>query len=257
MNAGRATFGSDELARYRRQMILPGWGEDAQAKLKTATVFIAGAGGLGSAVGTYLAAAGVGRIRLCDGGAVERSNLNRQTLYTAGDVGRQKVEAAGEALGRLNPHVEVAGLGRRLAENTVAELVADSGVAVDCLDNFASRLVLNEHAVRVSLPFVHAGARGMSGQLTFIKPPETPCLRCAFPSRGAAPDADADEDEALPIVGAAPGVMGSLEALEALKYLTGTGELLMGRLLVWDGAAATFEEVAVQKDPACPVCGGG
>jgi len=254
MSAGGAML-DDELARYRRQMILPGWGEDAQAKLKAATVFIAGAGGLGCAAATYLAAAGVGRIRLCDGGAVERSNLNRQTLYTAGDVGRQKVEAAGEALARLNPHVEVAGLGRRLAENTVAELVADSGVAVDCLDNFASRLVLNEHAVRTSLPFVHAGARGMSGQMTFIKPPETPCLRCVFPSPGAA--TDAETNEALPIVGAAPGVMGSLEALEALKYLTGTGELLMGRLLVWNGALAAFDEVPLRKDPACPVCGGG
>jgi adenylyltransferase/sulfurtransferase len=239
----------DEFARYRRQMNMPGWGEDAQGRLKAATVFIAGAGGLGCAVGTYLAAAGVGRIRICDDGAVERSNLNRQTLYTAGDVGRPKTEAASEALGRLNPHVEVVGLGRRLTEDSVAALVGDAEVAVDCLDNFASRLVLNAHAVKASLPFVHAGARGTSGQITFIRPPQTPCLRCVFPARG--PEAD----EELPVVGAAPGVMGALEALETLKFLTGTGKLLAGRLLVWDGAAATFDEVAVRKDPACVVCG--
>jgi molybdopterin/thiamine biosynthesis adenylyltransferase len=251
MSAVGTTFGSDDLARYRRQMILPGWGEDGQRKLEAATVFIAGAGGLGCAAATYLAAAGVGRIRICDDGDVEPSNLNRQVLYTAGDVGRKKADVAREALLRLNPHLEVEGLCERVESGTVDRLVADSSIAVDCLDNFASRLVLNEHAVKTSLPFVHAGARGMSGQMTFIKPPETPCLRCVFPSADAPPDGE------MPVVGAAPGVMGALEAIEVLKHLTGTGELLTGRLLIWDGAAAAFEVVPVRRDPACPVCGGG
>ncbi len=276
MGNGCSPLGGDERARYHRQIILPGWGEGGQEKLKEATVFIAGAGGLGCAVGTYLAAAGVGRIRICDDGEVEVSNLNRQILYTDRDVGRKKADAAREALSRMNPYVQIEELCEGIESGTISELLADSAIAVDCLDNFGARLILNEHAVKASLPFVHAGARGMSGQITFIKPPETPCLRCVFPApppdetlnrdcqallaSGTVGSAESEGEQAigtLPVIGAAPGVMGSLEALEVLKYLTGAGELLMGRLLLWDGAIASFEEIPVRKDPACRVCGGG
>ncbi len=236
-----------ERARYDRQIILSGWGEGGQQKLKGATVFIAGAGGLGCAAGTYLAAAGVGRIRICDAGEVELSNLNRQVLYTDGDIGRGKADAAREVLSRKNPHVEVEGLGESIDSGTVSRLVGDSAIVIDCLDNFPARYVLNEHVVGAGLPFVHAGVRGMSGQITFIHAPETPCLRCIFPSP--------PPDGTLPIAGPSPGVVGALEALEALKYLTGTGKLLKGRLLVWEGDIAALEEIPVEKDPACPVCG--
>jgi adenylyltransferase/sulfurtransferase len=247
MGDSGAPLDDRERARYDRQIILPGWGEEGQRKLKGAAVFIAGAGGLGCAAGTYLAAAGVGRIRICDAGEVELSNLNRQVLYTDGDIGKGKADAAREALSRMNPHVEVEGLREKIESGTVSRLVGHSAIVIDCLDNFGTRYVLNEHAVRTGLPFVHAGVRGMSGQITFIHAPETPCLRCIFPSP--------PPDRTLPIVGAAPGVMGALEALEALKYLTGTVELLKGRLLVWEGDIATLEEMPVEKDPACPVCG--
>lgn len=247
MGDSGAPLDDRERARYDRQVILPGWGEVGQEKVKNAAVFIAGAGGLGCAVGTYLAAAGVGRIRICDAGEVELSNLNRQVLYTDGDIGRGKADAARKAISRMNPHVDVEGLGGSIERETVARLVSDSAIIVDCLDNFPARYVLNEHAVRTGLPLVHAGVRGMSGQITFIHAPETPCLRCIFPSP--------PPDGTLPIAGPSPGVVGALEALEALKYLVGAGKLLKGRLLVWEGDIAAFEEIPVQKDPACPVCG--
>jgi adenylyltransferase/sulfurtransferase len=247
MGDSGAPLDDRERARYDRQVILPGWGGEGQRKLKGATVFIAGAGGLGCSAGLYLAAAGVGRIRICDAGEVELSNLNRQVLYTDGDIGKGKADAVREALSRTNPHVEVEGLGERIESGTVAPLVADAAVMIDCLDNFPARYVLNKHAVRTGLPFVHAGVRGMSGQITFIHAPETPCLRCVFPSP--------PEEGTLPIAGPSPGVVGALEALEALKYLVGTGKLLKGRLLVWEGDIAAFEEIPVEKDPACPVCG--
>ncbi len=236
-----------ELQRYERQMTLPGWGREGQEKIKRATVFIAGAGGLGSPVSIYLAAAGVGRIRICDSGAVETSNLNRQILHADRDVGRRKIESAVRTLRSVNPHAEIAGLDVRIARDSVANLVSGSDILVDCLDNFDARYILNEHAAKTGLPFVHAGIYGMAGQLTFIKVHETPCLNCLFP--------EAPPQETVPVVGAAPGVIGCLEAIEVLKYITGMPGLLKGRLLIWEGDLMRFQELSVEKDPGCPVCG--
>jgi molybdopterin/thiamine biosynthesis adenylyltransferase len=236
-----------ELQRYGRQMILAGWGRESQEKIKRAAVFIAGAGGLGSPVSIYLAAAGVGRIRICDAGAVETSNLNRQILHSDGDVGRRKIESAVRTLRSVNPHVEIEGLDARIGRESVANLVSGSDILVDCLDNFETRYFLNEHAVKTGLPLVHAGVWGMAGQLTFIKAPETPCLNCLFP--------EAPPQETFPVVGAAPGVIGCLEAIEVLKYITGRAGLLKGRLVIWEGDLMRFQELAVEKDPGCPVCG--
>ena len=238
---------SRERVRYDRQIILPGWGEEGQRRIKGATVFIAGAGGLGSAVSLYLSAAGVGHIRICDNGEVELSNLNRQILHTDRDIGSKKVISAGSAIARVNADVETVLLDRTMDDRSVAKLVGESQIIVDCLDNFETRYVLNRFAVKRGLPFVHAGVYGMAGQITFLHSPHTPCLECIFP--------EAPPPEIFPIVGATAAVIGSLEALEALKYLTGTGILLMNRLLVWEGDVMKFEEIGVEKSPSCSVCG--
>jgi adenylyltransferase/sulfurtransferase len=237
-----------ERERYERQMLLPGWGREGQEKIKRATVFVAGAGGLGSPVSMYLAAAGVGRIRICDSGSVERSNLNRQILHTDGDLGGRKVESAVRTIRSVNPHVETTGIDAVIGPGNVKDLVAGSSVIVDCLDNFETRYVLNAHAAAAGIPLVHGGVWGMAGQLTFIEVPETPCLACMFP--------EAPPGETFPVVGAAPGVVGCLQVVEVLKYITGMPGLLKGRLLIWEGDLMRVQELPVEKDPGCAVCGG-
>jgi len=237
-----------ELERYHRQLILPGWGTEAQARLRAATVFIAGAGGLGSPVAQYLAAAGVGTLRICDAGLVELSNLNRQLLHAEADLGRPKVRSARRTVRRVNPRVRVVPLRAVIDGPSVEALVGEAGLILDCLDNFPTRQVLNAFAVRRSLPMIHAGVTGYCGQITFLHPPATACLACIVPQ--------SPPQEVFPILGATAGLLGCLEALEALKYLAGGGPLLAGRLLFCDGAAMQFQEVAIQRDPRCPVCGG-
>ena len=236
-----------ELERYHRQMLIRNWGEEGQKKLRSSTVFIAGAGGLGSPVAIYLAVAGIGRIRICDCGDPELSNLNRQILYTEQDIGKNKALSARETLLALNPHVVVEPLTDKITEQTVAGLVADSHIIIDCLDNFPTRHILNRYAVKTGLPFIHGGIYGISGQLTFIHTPETPCLNCIFP--GSPPPA------VFPVAGVTPGVIGVLEALEVIKWIVGIGENLKGKLLIWDGELMEFQKIAINKDPNCPVCG--
>ncbi len=238
---------NEEKTRYNRQIILPGWGEEGQEKLKQATAFIAGAGGLGSPVSIYLAAAGVGRLRICDFGEPELSNLNRQVLYTEEDIGKNKSLSAKETIAKINPQVKVENLSDKIEKGNISQLVGNAQIIVDCMDNFPTRHILNEHAVKAGLPFIHAGVFGMSGQITFIHAPETPCLYCTLP--GSPPP------EVFPIVGATAGVIGTLEALEVLKYLTGKGDLLKNRMLFWDGELMNFHEITLQKDPKCPICG--
>ena len=239
---------SPELERYHRQLILPGWGEETQARLAQATVFIAGAGGLGSPVAQYLAAAGVGTLRVCDSGRVELSNLNRQLLHADRDLGKPKVRSAARTVRRVNPHVRVVPLQATIEEPSVESLVGGAELILDCLDNFPTRQLLNAFAVRRSLPMIHAGVTGYCGQITFLHPPATACLACIVP--------ESPPQEIFPILGATAGLLGCLQALEALKYLAGSGPLLVGRMLFCDGQAMQFQEVAVSRDPRCPVCGG-
>ncbi|MCP4714398.1 MAG: HesA/MoeB/ThiF family protein [Deltaproteobacteria bacterium] len=228
-------------------MIIPQWGEQGQEKLLAATVFIAGAGGLGSPVAIFLAAAGIGTIRICDCGEPELSNLNRQILHSESDLGRAKTESAQASLHNINPHCNVVPLHATISDDTIKELAGDSSIIIDCLDNFTARHVLNRHAVKYGLPLVHAGIHGLSGQVTFIQPPQTPCLACIFP--GDVPN------EIFPVVGVTPGIIGCIEACEALKWLTGIGELLCGKLLIWEGDTMNFQKITINKDPNCPVCG--
>lgn len=238
---------ASENERYTRQMIISGWGEEGQKRLKNSTVFVAGAGGLGSPASIYLAAAGVGTIRICDNGEPELSNLNRQILHSEADIGINKALSSKESIKALNPNVLVEPLTEMIKEDTVENLVGEADIIVDCLDNFETRHVLNEFAVKKSMPFVHAGIHGLSGQLTFIHSPETPCLSCVFP--GVVPK------EVFPVVGVTPGIIGTIEAAEAIKWIVGIGENLKNKLLIWDGDTMDFQKVEIKKDPDCRICG--
>lgn len=236
-----------ERSRYLRQMLIEGWGLQGQQRLRSATVFIAGAGGLGCPAALYLAAAGVGTLRLCDFGRVETSNLNRQILYTGEDIGKEKVLQAAGALRRLNPYVTVEPLFEKIDDTSIERLAGGADLMLDCLDNFETRHVLNRFAVRKRIPLVHAGIEGLAGQLSFIHPPHTPCLFCMFP--GSPPT-----DRVFPVAGVTPGIIGTAQAAEALKWLTGICSTLQGELLVWDGTIMEFQKIPIAKDKNCPVC---
>ncbi|MDD4255320.1 MAG: HesA/MoeB/ThiF family protein [Methanofollis sp.] len=234
-----------ERERYRRQTML--FGEEGQEKLKRATVFVAGAGGLGCPVALYLAAAGIGHIRIADCDTVETTNLNRQVLHWDRDVGRAKVASAGEKLAAVNPEIEVETARVVIDASNVADLAGDADVIVDAMDNFETRYLLNEVALARGIPLVHGAISGFFGQATTIIPEQTPCLRCIFPT--------APPKETFPVVGTTPGVIGLVQANEVIKYLTGTGDLLAGRLLLWDGTNSTMETIAMERQPKCPACG--
>ncbi|MBN2467934.1 MAG: HesA/MoeB/ThiF family protein, partial [Deltaproteobacteria bacterium] len=195
----------------------------------------------------YLAVAGIGRLRICDNGSVELSNLNRQILYGDHDIDRLKVSAAKNQVNRLNPQVTVDCFSETMVRENVGDLIGDADIIVDCLDNFETRLILNEYAVAHGLPFVHAGIEGFAGQLTFIHSPATPCLRCITPEVPA--------KKLFSVVGTTPGVVGCLEANEVIKYLTGIGSNSRNTLLIWDGLKNELHRVEIAKDPECPVCG--
>ena len=234
------------LERYDRQIRL--FGVEGQEKLRNSKVLVAGVGGLGCASSLYLAAAGVGKLVLVDFGEVELSNLNRQILYRTSDVGRLKVEAASERLRELNPDVEVEGLRVRIGEDNVSELVGMVDLVVDGMDNWRTRFILNDECVRQRKPFIHAGVFGMGGQLLVVLPGEGPCLRCILPS-------PPPEKGTFPILGVAPGVLGLLQAAEAIKLITGHGAPAVGRMLVYDGYRMEFREVEVRRRAGCEACG--
>jgi len=240
-------FSQDELKRYQRQMLIEGWGEAAQEKLKNATVFIAGAGGLGSPVAIYLAVAGVGHIRICDFDSIDVTNLNRQILHDHTRLGTNKAISGRNTIERMNPHIEVTALAERIITENVDELIGTSDAIVDCTDNFPTRHLLNESAMRKNIPLIYGSISGMNGMFFFIQSPETPCLRCLFP--------EAPPSEVFPVLGTTAGVIGCFQAGETIKYLTGIGTNLKGQLLVWDGSKMEFKILKSHRDPDCPVCG--
>ena len=238
-----------ENERYIRQMGISGWGEEVQAKLKNSRVCIVGVGGLGSPVSLYLAAAGVGSIVLCDYQDVELSNLNRQILYDTGDIGGSKVKHAKERLLQLNPDITVSAVTGKIVDDTAPSVFESADIIIDCLDSFESRFMLNRYAVKNRVPFVHAGITEFYGQLAFINPPRTPCLQC-FISPGAA-----ESQAPPPVLGATAGVIGSLQAVVALKALSGVFETGDSYFYTVDLLKMSFESIALQKNPNCPVCG--
>lgn len=235
-----------ELERYRRQIVL--FGEEAQERLASARVVIAGAGGLGCPVALYLAAAGVGEIRLVDGDVVDRTNLNRQVLHGDRDIGRAKVESAAGKLRAQNPDIWVVATYATVNEGNAAALASGADLIIDATDNFPVRYILNRVALQSGVPLIHGAVRGFDGQATTIIPGRTACLACIFP---VAPPAE----EVIPVVGTTPGIIGLVQANEAIKYITGTGDLLTNRLLVWDGRAAVMATLPVEREEDCSACG--
>ncbi len=236
-----------KMERYNRQILIDGWGEEGQEKLRDTEVFIAGVGGLGSPTSIYLAVAGVGKIRICDFDVVSPSNLNRQILHCNERIGMKKTVSAKKTLEILNPDIEIEEISERITKDNIDVLVGESHIIVDCMDNFETRFILNECAIRKRIPFVFASVWGMTGHLSFFYPKETPCLACVFP--------ESPPLEKFPVVGATPGVMGCLEALEVLKYITGIGKNLKNELLVWEGKTMDFKKFSIKPNKDCPVCG--
>ena len=229
-------------------MMMDGWGEEGQARLKDATVFVAGAGGLGSPAIIYLAVAGVGRIKVCDFDSPELSNLNRQILHDDTRVGTNKAVSAKQTVESLNPDVQVIPITDKIVAENIHEVVGDVDVIVDCMDNFPTRYLLNEAAIMNRIPFVHGSVWGMEGRLLFMHPLETACLCCLYP--------EAPPSEVFPVLGATPGVIGTLQAMETIKYLTGVGANFKGKILLWDGSEMEFRTLPFHKDPNCPACSG-
>lgn len=232
--------------RYDRQIMVEGIGEKGQKKLLASRVLIAGAGGLGSAMAYYLTAAGVGAIRIVDKDRVELSNLNRQILHGEGDIGRPKIASAERKLKELNSSIRIEPLEVEINEKSLPGLTKGCNLILDGMDNFPTRYLLNEHALNQGLPFIYGGVQGMMGMTTVILPGRTPCLRCIFPQ--------APPPQKFPVLGTAPGIIGLIQAQEAIKYLVGLGNLLTGRLLIFNGLETRFSEIRVEPDPNCPVC---
>jgi adenylyltransferase/sulfurtransferase len=227
--------------------MIPGFGVEGQVKLKAARVVIVGAGGLGCPAATYLTAAGVGEIRMVDFDRVSLSNLNRQVLHWEKDIGELKIHSAANKLSSLNSNVTISANAEKVTKETVVDLVSGADVILDALDNFETRLVLNQGAVSCRIPFVYGGINGLVGMITTIIPYETACLSCIFPHP--------IPQEKFAVLGTTPAVIGCLQATEAIKHIVGLGSLLTGRLLIYDGETMRFNEVAVEGDPNCPVCG--
>ncbi len=239
-------FTKEELERYNRQIMMEGWGIETQKKIKNSTVFIAGAGGLGSPASIYLAVAGVGNISICDFDSPDWSNLNRQILHNHNRIGTNKALSAKHTLKELNPHIKVEAFTDKIVDENVDDLVGNSDLIIDCMDNFPTRYLLNEAAIRKKIPLVHGSIWGTDGRVTFIESPETPCLRCYFP--------ESPPKEVFPVIGATPGVIGTIQAMEALKYLSGIGKVLKGKILVWSGNDMSFRTFTGYKDPLCQSC---
>lgn len=241
------------LRRYARHLALPQVGLEGQRRLAAARVLLVGAGGLGSPAALYLAAAGVGTIGIVDHDVVDESNLQRQVLYDTGDVGLPKAAAARERLRALNPHVDVQVHAERLTARNARSLVARYDLVLDGSDNFATRYVVNDACVIEGRPDVFASVQRFEGQASVFATPGGPCYRCLYPDPPP-PDMVPDCAQAG-VLGVLPGLLGTIQATEALKLILGIGESLAGRLLLVDALGMTTRSIALERDPACPACG--
>ena len=253
MHAAGSALSPDELQRYHRQLILPDIGEAGQLKLTAARVLLVGAGGLGSPVALYLAAAGVGHIGIIDEDIVELSNLHRQVLHGTRDVGRPKVASAEEALRDLNPHVEVAAIHARLSSANAMEIIRGYDIVVDGSDNFPTRYLVNDACVILGKPNVHASISRFDGQASVFGATDRPCYRCVFPEPPAPGTIPTCAEGG--VFGALPGMLGAIQATETIKLLTGVGESLAGRLLIVDALRMRFRMIELERRPECPACG--
>jgi molybdopterin/thiamine biosynthesis adenylyltransferase/rhodanese-related sulfurtransferase len=248
------TLAPEQRARYSRHLLIPEVGEEGQLKLLESKVLLVGAGGLGSPASLYLAAAGVGRLGIVDADVVDASNLQRQIIHSTESLGEPKVDSAKATVEALNPDVEVVAYRERLTSENIDRILADGwDVIVDGADNFPTRYLVNDASIWHGIPVVHGSIYRFEGQVTVFKPHEGPCYRCLFPA--PPPPELAPSCAEGGVLGVLPGVIGSLQANEALKVALDAGDPLVGRLLLFDALETTFTEVALRQDPDCPVCG--
>lgn len=246
-------FSEDQLQRYSRHMILPEVGAGGQEKLLNAKVLVVGAGGLGSPAGYYLAAAGIGDLAIVDNDVVELSNLQRQIAHSTKKIGMPKVVSAKETFEALNPDPKITAIRERVTRSNIAELISDCDIVVDCSDNFATRFLINDACVLLTKRLVSGAVLRFEGQLTTILPGEGHCYRCLFEEM---PPADiVNSLQTAGLVGAVPGVIGALQALEVIKLIVRKGSVLKERLLIFDGLKTKFRRLKVHRNPECPVCG--
>lgn len=243
----------DQIERYSRQILLPNVGGKGQEKLLNAKVLIIGAGGLGSPAGLYLASAGIGKIGIVDSDKVELNNLQRQILHATKDVGKAKVLSAKERLNNLNPDVEVITHRLRLTSKNILAIIKDYDIVVDGSDNFPTRYLVNDACVLSGKPLSHGGILKFDGQAITILPGKSACYRCLFPE--PPPPGFAQSCQEAGILGAVAGLIGIVQANEVLKYILGIGNLLTGKLLIFNALNPSFRQVKVPKDPKCQVCG--
>jgi sulfur-carrier protein adenylyltransferase/sulfurtransferase len=243
---------AEQRQRYSRHLLIPEIGLEGQMKLLDAKVLLLGAGGLGSPIALYLAAAGVGTLGLVDDDEVDLTNLQRQVAHTNDRVGVPKVDSAEQAIADINPDVEVVKYKTRLDASNVMDILDGYDVIVDGADNFPTRYLLNDASVRLRIPVVSASILGFDGQLAVFAPFEGPCYRCLYPTP---PPAElAPSCGANGVLGVLPGTMGMLQATEVIKLIVGAGEPLIGRLLLYEALSETFTELKVKRDPDCPIC---
>src|ERR1700680_1223513 len=243
----------EEIQRYSRHLIMPEVGLEGQLKLKRARVLMIGTGGLGAPLGLYLAAAGVGHLGLVDFDVVDSSNLQRQVTFTTADVGKSKSEAAKARLSALNPMIEIVSYETRLTSDNALELFRDYDIIVDGTDNFPTRFLVNDACVLLGKPNVYGSIFRFEGQAPVFGSPGGPCYRCLYPEPpppGLVPSCAEGG-----VLGVLPGIVGSIQAMETIKLILGTGEPLVGRLLLYDALAMRFRELKLRKNPECPVCG--
>jgi molybdopterin-synthase adenylyltransferase len=237
-----------DLQRYDRQIMIYGFGQEGQEKLKKAKVFLAGAGGLGSPIGIYLAAAGIGTLRIADHDVIELSNLNRQILHWEENIGKRKVDSAAAKLGKFNSGIKIETIGETIDETNVMQLVGDADLIVDAMDNLPTRYLLNRTAIVKGIPFFHGAVYGFEGRAMTVLPGKTACLNCLY--HGATVP-----KTKFPIIGVTPAVIGCIQATEVIKFIVGLGDLLTDRLLNYDALSMKFSEFKINRDPDCEVCG--
>lgn len=246
-------FTEKQQERYARQLILPEIGMEGQKKMADARILIIGAGGLGSPAAMYLAAAGIGTIGIADADAVDLSNLQRQIIHGTPDLNRPKTESAAETMQQINPEIQVQTYHTYVTKENISDMISTYDFIIDATDNFDSKFLINDTCVAAQKAFCHAGILRFQGQLmTWVPNMNVPCYRCIFkepPPQGAVPTG-----RQAGVIGAVAGVIGCLEAMEAIKYITGAGELLTGQLLTYDALTNTFRRVRFSKDDQCPAC---
>ena len=251
--ADAITLSPQETQRYSRHLIMPEVGIEGQKRLKAASVLLIGAGGLGSPLGLYLAAAGVGRIGLVDFDAVDFSNLQRQVLHGTSDVGRPKLQSAIDRLKSINPEVKYEGFEARLTSANALEICRDYDIVIDGTDNFPTRYLVNDACVLLGKPNVYGSIFRFDGQASVFHPPHSPCYRCLYPE--PPPPGEVPSCAEGGVLGILPGIIGVIQATEAVKLILGAGEPLFGRLLHYDALAMTFRTFKVRRNPNCKLCG--